>query len=61
MKSNTSCHKQLRNKVIDIYRCGKGYKAISQASGLQRITVKLGIVGEPFQKEESTKISPRMH
>ena len=30
----------MRNKVIDIYQSGKGYKAISKALGLQRTTVR---------------------
>ncbi len=27
---------QMRNKIVDMYQCGKGYKAISKALGLQR-------------------------
>ena len=30
----------MRNKVIDIYQSGKGYKAISKALGIQRTTVR---------------------
>ncbi len=32
--------KQMRNKIVDMYQSGKGYKAISKALGLQRTTVR---------------------
>ncbi len=31
---------QMRNKTVDLYQSGKGYKAISKALGLQRTTVR---------------------
>ncbi len=31
---------QMRNKIVDMYQTGKGYKAISKALGLQRTTVR---------------------
>ncbi len=46
---------QMRNKIVDVYQSGKGYKAISKALVLQRTMVrgiihkwrKLGNSGEP--------------
>ncbi len=31
---------QMRNKIVDMYQSGKGYKAISKALGLQWTTVR---------------------
>ncbi len=31
---------QMRNKIVDMYQSGKGYKAISKALGLQGTTVR---------------------
>ena len=35
MSRSKEIQEQMRNKVIDIYQSGKGYKAISKALGLQ--------------------------
>ncbi len=32
---------KMRNKIVDMYQSGKGYKAISKALGLQRTTSEL--------------------
>ncbi|KAF7663510.1 hypothetical protein LDENG_00208850, partial [Lucifuga dentata] len=40
MPRSEEIQEQMRNKVIDIYQYGKGYKAISEALGLQRTTVR---------------------
>ena len=40
MQRSKEIQEQMRNKVIDIYQSGKGYKAISKALGLQRTTVR---------------------
>ncbi len=58
---------QMRNKIVDMYQSGKGYKAISKASGLQRTTVraiihkwrKLGTVVNLPRSGRPTKITPR--
>ncbi len=34
MQSN-EIQEQMRNKIVDMYQSGKGYKAISKALGLQ--------------------------
>ena len=57
----------MRNKVIDIYQSGKGYKAISKALGLQRTTVraiihkwrKFGTVVNLPRSGRPTNITPR--
>ncbi len=57
---------QMRNKIVDVYQSGKGYKAISKALGLQ-ITVraiihkwrKLGTVVNLPRSGRPTKITPR--
>ncbi len=58
---------QMRNKIVEIYQSGKGYKAISKALGLQRTTVrpiihkcrKLGTVVNLARSGRPTKIPPR--
>ncbi len=58
---------QMRNKTVDIYQSGKGYKAISKALGLQRTTVKAiihkwrksGTVVNLPRSGWPTKITPR--
>ncbi len=57
----------MRNKIVDMYQSGKGYKAISKALGLQRTTVraiihkwwKLGTVVNLPRSGRPTKIIPR--
>ncbi len=57
----------MRNKIVDMYQSGKGYKAISKALGLQRTTVraiihnwrKLGTVVNLPKSGRPTKITPR--
>ncbi len=39
MPRSKEIQEQMRNKIVDIYQSGKGYKAISKALGLQRTTV----------------------
>ncbi len=71
---NTSCiwskeiQEKMRNKIIDMYQSGKGYKAISKALELQRTTVraiihkwrKLGTVVNLPRSGRPTKITPRV-
>ncbi len=57
----------MRNKTVDMYQSGKGYKAISKALGLQQTTVraiihkgrKLGTVVNLPRSGRPTKITPR--
>ncbi len=63
---NLKTFKNMRNKIVDLYQSGKGYKAISKALGLQRSTVraiihkwrKLGTVVN-LPRSRPTKITPR--
>ncbi len=58
---------QMRNKIVDMYQSGEGYKAISKALGLQRTMVraiihkwrKLGTVVNLPRSGRPTKITPR--
>uniref|UniRef100_A0A9J7ZRY6 Transposase n=1 Tax=Cyprinus carpio carpio TaxID=630221 RepID=A0A9J7ZRY6_CYPCA len=58
---------QMRNKIVDMYQSGKGYKAISKALGLQQTTVraiiqkwqKHGTVENLPRSGQMTKITPR--
>ena len=69
MSRSKKIQKRMRNKVIDIYQSGKGYKAISKALGLQRTTVRaiihkwreLGTVVNLPRSGRPTKITPRVH
>ncbi len=40
MLRSKEIQEQMINKIVDMYQSGKGYKAISKALGLQRITVR---------------------
>ncbi len=40
MLRSKEIQEQMRNKIVDMYQSGKGYKAISKALGLQRTTVR---------------------
>ncbi len=67
MLRSKEIQEQMRNKIVDMYQSGKGYKAISKALGLQRTTVrsiihkwrKLGTVVNLPRSERPTKITPR--
>ncbi|KAK3574432.1 hypothetical protein QTP86_006602 [Hemibagrus guttatus] len=67
MPRSKEIQKQMREKVIEIYQSGKGYKAISKALGLPRTTVraiiykwrKHGIVENLPRSGRPTKITPR--
>ncbi len=37
MLRSKEIQEQMRNKTVDMYQSGKGYKAVSKALGLQRI------------------------
>ncbi len=58
MPRSKEIQEQMRNKIVDMYQSGKGYKAISKALGLQRTTVRTIILqmekawesGEPCQE-----------
>lgn len=61
---------QTRNKIVDIYRSTRGYRAISKALALQRTTVTaiIGLMYETWDSDEPTRggwlteITPRaMH
>ncbi|XP_038821811.1 low density lipoprotein receptor adapter protein 1-like isoform X3 [Salvelinus namaycush] len=67
MPRSNEIQEQMRNKVIDIYPSGKGYKAISKALGLQRTTVRdithkwrtFGTVVNLPRSGRPTNITPR--
>ncbi|KAK3557007.1 hypothetical protein QTP70_022900, partial [Hemibagrus guttatus] len=67
MPRSKEIQKQMREKVIEIYQCGKGYKVISKALGLPRTTVraiiykwrKHGTVENLPRSGRPTKITPR--
>ncbi len=67
MPRSKEIQEQMRNKIVDMYQSGKGYKAISKAFGLQRTTVraiihkwrKLGTVVNLPRRGRPTKITPR--
>ncbi len=67
MPRSKEIQEQMRNKIVDMYQSGKGYKAISKALGLQRTTVraiihkwrKLGTVVNLPRSGRPTKITPR--
>ncbi len=67
MPRSKEIQEQMRNKIVEIYQSGKGYKAISKALGLQRTTVrpiihkfrKLGTVVNLPRSGRPTKIPPR--
>ena len=67
MSRSKRIKKRMRNKVIDIYQSGKGYKAIFKALGLQRTTVRfiihkwreLGTVVNLPRSGRPTKITTR--
>ncbi len=40
MPRSKEIQEQMRNKIVDMYQSGKGYKAISKPLGLQRTTVR---------------------
>ncbi len=40
MLRSKEIQEQMRNKIVDMYQSGKGYKAISEALGLQWTTVR---------------------
>uniref|UniRef100_A0A8C6K5C0 Transposase Tc1-like domain-containing protein n=1 Tax=Nothobranchius furzeri TaxID=105023 RepID=A0A8C6K5C0_NOTFU len=67
MPRSKEIQEQMRTKVIEIYRSGKGYKAISKALGLQRTTVRAiihkwqqhGTVVNLPRSGPPTKMTPR--
>ncbi len=67
MPRSKEIQEQMRNKIVDMYQSGKGYKAIFKALGLQRTTVraiihkwrKLGTVVNLPRSVRPTKITPR--
>ncbi len=67
MLQSKEIQEQMRNKIVDMYQSGKGYKAISKALGFQRTTVraiihkwrKLGTVVNLPRSGWLTKITPR--
>ncbi|KAK3507778.1 hypothetical protein QTP70_000334 [Hemibagrus guttatus] len=67
MPRSKKIQKQMREKVIEIYQSGKGYKAISKSLGLPRTTVraiiykwrKHGTVENLHRSGRPTKITPR--
>lgn len=67
MPRSKEIQEQMRNKVINIYQSGKGYKAICKVLGLQRTTVraiihkwrKHGTVVNLPRNGRPTKITPR--
>ncbi len=40
MPRSKEIQEQMRNKIVDKYQSGKGYRAISKALGLQQTTVR---------------------
>ncbi len=67
MPRSKEIQEQMRNKIVDMYQSGKGYKAISKVLGLQRTMVgviihkwrKLGTVVNLPRSGRPTKITPR--
>ncbi len=67
MPQSKEIQKQMRNKIVDMYQSGKGYKAISKALGLERTMVraiihkwrKLVTVVNLPSGGRPTKITPR--
>ncbi len=67
MPRSKEIQEQMKNKIVDMYQSGKGYKAISKALGLQRTTVraiihkwrKLVTVVNLPRSGWPTKITPR--
>ncbi len=47
MPHSKQTQEQMRNKIVDMYQSGKGYKAISKALGLQRTIVRVSARGGP--------------
>ncbi len=68
MPRSKEIQEQVRNKKVDLYQSGKGYKAISKALGLQRTTVRAVIykwrkrvtVANLPRSGRPTKITPRV-
>ncbi len=68
MSRSKEIQEQMRNKIVDMYQSGKGYKAISKALGLQwtmvRATIhkwrKLVTVVNLPRSGRPTKITPRV-
>ncbi len=68
MQRSKEIQEQMRNKIVDMCQSVKGYKAMSNALGLQRITVraiihkwrKLGTVVNLPGSGWPTKITPRV-
>ncbi len=68
MLRSEEIQEQMRNKTVDMYQFGKGYKAISKALGLQRTTVRaiihkwrrLGTVVNLPMSGWPTKTTPRV-
>ncbi len=67
MSRSKEIQEQMKNKIVDIYQSGKGFKAISKALGLQRTMAraiihkwrKLGTVVNLPRSGQPTKITPR--
>ncbi len=67
MPRSKEIQEQMRNKIVDLYQSGEGYKVISKALGLQRTMVranihkwrKLGTVVNLPRSGQPTKITPR--
>ncbi len=67
MLQSKEIQEQMRNKIVDMYQSGKGYKAIFKALGLQWTTVraiihkwrKLGTVVNLPRSGRPTKITPK--
>ncbi len=67
MPRSKDIQEQMKNKTVDMYQSGKGYKAISKVVGLQRTTVraiihkwrKLGTEVNLPRSGRPTKITPR--
>ncbi len=69
MPRSKEIQEQMRNKILDMYQSGKGYKAISKALGLQRTTVRAiihkwrkpvpGVAGKPNLLQERNDDSSR--
>ncbi len=48
MPQSKEIQEQMRNKIVDMYKSGKGYEAISKALGLQRTPIRAIIHSEPL-------------
>ncbi len=55
MPRSKEIQEQMRNKIVDMYQSGKGYKAISKALGLEPWSEPLSTNGETWNSGEPSQ------